>query len=445
MNENLSLLWEEVKKTYTTQYPDDNCENLLRNSKAINFNDDKLTVIVANQMMRKLLLNRSAQLSAILSQQCGKPTTIDVIALEAEENADQEIPVIEKNTSTIKDTVIDSHLDSRFTFKNFVVGNNTRFTHAAAQRVVENPGKIYNPLFVYGKPGLGKTHIIQAIGNAMKTKNPYANVLYITTEEFTNDLITAISKKTTENFHNKYRNLDCLIIDDIQQLKGKERTQEEFFNTFNALEQSHKQIIIASDRSPQEIETLQDRITSRMSKGFLGDIQEPDLETRLAILKAKAEERNLELNNECMNLIAQSITSNIRIMESICNKLALLNEMGEKITQDVISKEINKFGEKVKSDQITFANIMEVVTDYFGVTEEDLIGKKRNAEINKPRQIIMYLAKTVSNLTFKEIGNELGGRDHSTVMNGYDKIDKLVKAQDKMILSTIENIMSNLK
>lgn len=442
MDEKLTQLWDEVKKAYLTQYPEDNCENLLRNSQAISMDNDTLTVMVANQMMRKLILTRGQALTEVLSKLVGKPTGLNIVALEAEEAPEQ--PMQPLTPEKPAELIQDSHLDPRFTFASFVVGNNTRFTHAAAQRVVENPGKIYNPLFVYGKPGLGKTHLIQAIGNAMKAQNPYANILYTTTEEFTNDLITSISKKTTDVFHNKYRKLDCLIIDDIQQLKGKERTQEEFFNTFNALEQAHKQIIIASDRSPQEIETLQDRITSRMSKGFLGDIQEPDLETRLAILKAKAEERNLELSNECMNLIAQSITNNIRIMESLCNKLALIKEMGEKITQDIITKEINKFGEKVKKDQVTFTKIMEVVMDYFGVSEEDLIGKKRNAKINEPRQIIMYLAKIMSDLTFKEIGTELGGRDHSTVMNGYEKINKLVEKQDKIMLSTLENLKNLL-
>lgn len=445
MDEKLTLLWEEVKKNYITQYPEDNCENLLRNSKAISMENDTLVIMVANQIMRKLILNRSEQLTNVLSQQAGKPTKINVVALENDEQQEtinvETVPIqtVQQNLQQ------DSHLDSKYTFENFVVGNNTRFTHAAAQRVVEKPGKIYNPLFVYGKPGLGKTHLIQAIGNALKEKNPYANILYTTTEEFTNDLITAISKKTTDVFHNKYRKLDCLIIDDIQQLKGKERTQEEFFNTFNALEQSQKQIIIASDRSPQEIETLQDRITSRMSKGFLGDIQEPDLETRLAILKTKAEERNLILSNECMDLIAQSITNNIRIMESICNKLSLLYEMGETITQDIVAKEINKFGEKAKTDKKSFTDIVEAVTSYFGVTEEDLISKKRNAKINEPRQIIMYLAKTTSDLTFKEIGNELGGRDHSTVINGYEKINNLLSKQDKNMISTLENIKNLLK
>lgn len=447
MNEQIDILWQNLQKLYSTQYSQESCNQLLRNSKAVSLTDNQLTVIVANQLMRKALQNKTQIIESLLNQLTGQKITLDVVALEAtDDSANQDNDIIQDVAivESFKNN-FESHLDPKFTFKNFVVGNNTRFTYAAAQRVVEKPGNIYNPLFIYGNPGLGKTHLIQAIGNAIHDKNPNAKILYITTEGFTNDLINSIKSKTTNDFHNKYRKLDCLIIDDIQQLEGKERTQEEFFNTFNTLDQDHKQIIVASDRLPQNIKTLQDRIASRLARGFLGDIQNPDFETRLAILRLKAEERAIELDEECMSLIANSITTDIRIMESLCNKLALHKDIGEKITQAIIVKEINKLGEIIKVGEINIEKIINVVCDYYGITEEELLSNKRSAKISEPRQIVMYLARILTNLPFKEIGQELGDRDHSTVMHGYEKIYAQVKKNDKKMITNIDLLKNKIK
>ncbi|MDO4935227.1 MAG: chromosomal replication initiator protein DnaA [Phascolarctobacterium sp.] len=447
MKEQINKLWQNLQELYSTQYSHESCNQLLRNSKAVSLNDNQLTVVVANQLMRKALQNKASVIETLLSQLTNEKITLDIIALETD--PDKEIPQEEFNSEpSVPDNFqneFESHLDPKFTFKNFVVGNNTRFTFAAAQKVVEKPGNTYSPLFIYGNPGLGKTHLIQAIGNAIHEKNPAAKILYITTEGFTNDLINSIKSKTTNDFHNKYRKLDCLIIDDIQQLEGKERTQEEFFNTFNTLDQDHKQIIVASDRLPQNIKTLQDRIASRLSRGFLGDIQSPDFETRLAILRLKTEERGFSLDDECMSLIANSITTDIRIIESLCNKLALRKEIGEKITQAVIFKEINKLGEAVKVGEINIERIITVICDYYGITQEEVFSNKRSAKISEPRQIIMYLARTMTNLSFKEIGQELGGRDHSTVMHGFEKIYAQIQKNDKKLITTVDLLKNKLK
>lgn len=448
MKEQINKLWQNLQERYSTQYSQESCNQLLRNSKAVGLNNNQLTVVVANHLMRKALQNKSEIIENLLYNLTGKKISLDIIALENdfEDTTEQEkILVNEPFVPESFQDEFESHLDPKFTFKNFVVGNNTRFTFAAAQKVVEKPGNIYNPLFVYGNPGLGKTHLIQAIGNAIHDKNPSAKILYITTEGFTNDLINSIKSKTTNDFHNKYRRLDCLIIDDIQQLEGKERTQEEFFNTFNTLDQDHKQIIVASDRLPQNIKTLQDRIASRLSRGFLGDIQSPDFETRLAILRLKTEERGFTLDEECMSLIANSITTDIRIVESLCNKLALRKEIGEKITQAVIVKEINKLGEAVKVGEINIERIITIICDYYGITQEEIFSNKRSAKISEPRQIIMYLARTMTNLSFKEIGEELGGRDHSTVMHGFEKIYAQIQKNDKKLITTVDLLKNKLK
>ena len=250
---------------------------------------------------------------------------------------------------------------------------------------------------------------------------------------------------TTDTLHKKYRSLECLIIDDIQLLKGKEATQEEFFNTFNALDNAHKQIIIACDRPPQEIKTLEERITSRLARGFLGDIQEPDFETRLAILKVKLHERNINIDTECMNLVAASITSDIRLLESVCNNLKLLSDIGEKITQKIVMEIIEKHGTKVKHEGINFEEILLQVSEYYGLKKEDILSKRRDAKVNEPRQIVMYLARKLTGLTFDEIGKELGGRDHSTIMNGYEKIYKAINIKDKKISIAVSTLIKKLE
>jgi len=439
----LKNIWNNLTKNFQQKIGDEGIHQLLRNSRPVNLNGDTLLIFVPNQLMKKMFQTKLEIIEPIVSEVFNQKIHLNIDSLES---SDEDEPI---NPSPVfSDESVDkfnNNINPKFTFKNFIIGNNTRLVYAAAKRIVETPGKIYNPLFIYGKPGLGKTHLIQAVGNQLLEKNPKIKVYYTTTEAFTNDLIMAIQHKTTNIFHEKYRALDCLIIDDIQQLKGKERTQEEFFNTFNALESASKQVIVASDRVPQEIETLQDRITSRLQKGFLGDIQQPDFETRLAILNLKLEERNTILSDDCKNIIANTIKTDIRVMESVCNRLQILAEIGEKITQDVVMQELRKFSQNPTTQEITFDKIMEAVTEYYGITNEDILSKKRNAKINLPRQIIMYLTRKYTNLSLSQIGKELGGKDHSTIIHGFEKIEKSISNKETDIISSVEILTNKLK
>lgn len=422
---------------------DEGMHQLLRHSRPASLENNRLLVFVPNQLMKKMFQAKTEQIMPMLNNLFGQTICLNIESLESSE--DDDLPQNIPNNVEINNKNFNNNLNKKFSFDNFVKGNNTRLVLAAAMRIVETPGKIYNPLFIYGKPGLGKTHLIQAIGNQLQQNNPKMKILYTTTEAFTNDLILAIRHQTTETFHNKYRELDCLIIDDIQQLQGKERTQEEFFNTFNALESASKQVIIASDRIPQEIETLQDRITSRLSKGFLGDIQQPDFETRLAILNLKLEERGVLLSEECKNLITNTVKTDIRVIESVCNHLRVLSDIGEEITPDITMQELRKFSQEPMTQEITFEKIITVVSQYYGVSKDDILSKKRNAKINLPRQIIMYLARKYTNLSLSQIGKELGGKDHSTIIHGSDKINQAIEENDIEIISSLKMLENQFK
>lgn len=329
---------------------------------------------------------------------------------------------------------IESNLNPKYLFENFVIGNSNRFAHAAASKVSENPGYAYNPLFIYGGSGLGKTHLMHAIGNRLKQNNPGLQVLYISSESFTNEIVEAIFKKTTESFRQKYRNIDCLIIDDIQFLEGKEQTQVEFFHTFNALYEANKQIIISSDRPPQVIEYLEDRLRTRFAMGLKADIEPPDLETRMAIIRQKAASDNVELPNEVITLIATSITDNIREIEgtytSVIAKTGLMNIP---LTLENVKKILSEDGVNTsKAQSITIEDIANAVAKYYGINVNELSGKKRTQAIANSRQIAMYLCRELADFTYPKIGAFFGGRDHTTVIHAFEKISKSRKTDQKL-------------
>ena len=339
----------------------------------------------------------------------------------------------------------ESNLNPKYVFETFVIGNSNRFAHAAAQAVANNPAHAYNPLFLYGGVGLGKTHLMHAIGNRIKQNNPSMKVLYTSSEKFTNEIINSIQNKTTEAFRQKYRNIDCLIIDDIQFLKGKEQTQEEFFHTFNALKDADKQIIISSDRSPREIETLQDRLRSRFDQGLTADIQPPDLETRMAILRTKAASDKIELPNDVITLLATNIATNIREIEGAYNKIvAYTSLMDMPITVETAQKVLADMGNDVKTKQITFEGIIKVVADHYNVKEEELFNKKRTQNIAFPRQIAMYLCRELADLSYPRIGELFGGRDHTTVIHAYEKISKM-KADNLKLQTEMQEMVEILR
>ena len=339
------------------------------------------------------------------------------------------------------------NLNPKYTFDTFVIGNSNRFAHAACVAVAESPARAYNPLFLYGGVGLGKTHLMHAIGNRILENNTKSNVLYVTSEKFTNQLINAIKDNKTEMFRNKYRNIDALLIDDIQFIAGKDRVQEEFFHTFNTLREDGKQIIISSDKPPRDIEFLEDRLKSRFEWGLLADISCPDYETRLAILRKKAQDENIIIDDSILSDIATKIDSNIRELEGVFNKIVARASLTHSpITIELAENIINEF--KYESEKVISHDfIKETVAKYFSIDKDDLAGSKRSNDIAFPRQIAMYLCREVANMSFPQIGSAFGNRDHSTVMHGYNKIAKEMKEKNstKLIVESVKNIITSEK
>jgi chromosomal replication initiator protein len=319
----------------------------------------------------------------------------------------------------------DSFLNPKYTFDTFVIGNGNRFAHAASLAVAEAPAKAYNPLFIYGGVGLGKTHLMHAIGHYTTIQNPQSKVLYVSSEKFTNELINAIKDDRNENFRSKYRNIDVLLIDDIQFIAGKERTQEEFFHTFNALYEANKQIILSSDKPPKDINTLEERLRSRFEWGLIADIQPPDLETRIAILRKKAQLENLNVPNEIMVFIADKIASNIRELEGAMNRIIAYSQLTDStgsITLELANDALKDILSVRKTKMINIKSIQDMVTRYFDLKPDDLISKKRTRELSYPRQIAMYLCRELTDLSLPRVGEDFGGRDHTTVMHACEKI-----------------------
>ncbi|MFR2533892.1 MAG: chromosomal replication initiator protein DnaA [Clostridia bacterium] len=334
-------------------------------------------------------------------------------------------------------------LNPKYTFDTFVVGNNNRFAHAAALAVAEAPATSYNPLFIYGGVGLGKTHLMHAIGNEILRNNRNSNILYVTSEKFTNQLINAIKDNKNEQFRSKYRNIDVLLIDDIQFIAGKERVQEEFFHTFNTLHESGKQVIISSDRPPKDINLLEDRLKSRFEWGLIADISNADYETRLAILRKKAQIDNIIIDDEILSNIATRIDTNIRELEGALNKLiARASLINSPITMEMAEWAINEIVSS-KDKVISSEYIQETVAKYFNIDPKDLVSIKRSNDIAFPRQIAMYLCRNVPQLSLPQIGRDFGNRDHTTVMHACTKIEKEMKENPntKLIVDSVKNIL----
>jgi chromosomal replication initiator protein len=330
-------------------------------------------------------------------------------------------------------------LNLKFTFDRFVVGPSNRFAHAASMAVAESPAKAYNPLFIYGGVGLGKTHLMQAIGQAILFRWANRRVVYLSSERFTNELITAIQTKTTTRFRERYRTVDVLLIDDIHFIAEKEATQEEFFHTFNALYDAHKQIVMSSDRSPKEIAGLEERLVSRFEWGLVTDIQPPDLETRIAILRKKAEEAQVEVPNEVTAFIAQQITSNIRELEGALIRVIAYCNLFNKPRTAATAREVLKDMVREVSARVSLEEIQRRVASYFHIDLNELRGAKRQRSILYPRQVAMFLCRKLTEASLPEIGNAFGGRDHTTVMHAVEKIER-ESAQDLHKKQAIEQL-----
>lgn len=445
----LAEIWVKCKDKIRESFNNEQIFNIyIKPIIPLEVTDEYCKVAVKNNFFKNMLEeNYASVIEGILSGIIGKNIRLIIETMDSEHTpaTSDEVPTTTPkkeqqqlfNEKSANEEPNESNLNPKYVFETFVIGNSNRFAHAAAQAVANNPAHAYNPLFLYGGVGLGKTHLMHAIGNRIKQNNPSMKVLYTSSEKFTNEIINSIQNKTTEAFRQKYRNIDCLIIDDIQFLKGKEQTQEEFFHTFNALKDADKQIIISSDRSPREIETLQDRLRSRFDQGLTADIQPPDLETRMAILRTKAASDKIELPNDVITLLATNIATNIREIEGAYNKIvAYTSLMDMPITVETAQKVLADMGNDVKTKQITFEGIIKVVADHYNVKEEELFNKKRTQNIAFPRQIAMYLCRELADLSYPRIGELFGGRDHTTVIHAYEKISKMkadnIKLQTEM-------------
>ena len=342
-----------------------------------------------------------------------------------QEEADKS-QLINRALEVNRQVIQNANLNPRYTFDSFVVGANNNLAHAASLAVAESPGEIYNPLFIYGGVGLGKTHLMHSIGHFILKNNPQAKVLYVTSEKFTNELIDAIRNKnniSTTEFREKYRNNDILLIDDIQFIIGKESTQEEFFHTFNSLYEAKKQIIISSDKPPKEIETLEERLRSRFEWGLTVDIQSPDYETRMAILRKKEELEGYNIDNEVIKYIATNVKSNIRELEGALTKIVALSKLNkQEITIELAEEALKDLISPNETKEVTPELIIHVVADHFGITPLDISSQKRNKEVVFPRQIVMFLCRSMTDTPLQAIGKYLGGRDHTTIIHGYEKI-----------------------
>ncbi len=453
----LAEIWVKCKDKIRESFNNEQIFNIyIKPIIPLEVTDEYCKVAVKNNFFKNMLEeNYASVIEGILSGIIGKNIRLIIETMDSEHApaVSDEVPTTAPkkeqqqlfNEKSANDEPNESNLNPKYVFETFVIGNSNRFAHAAAQAVANNPAHAYNPLFLYGGVGLGKTHLMHAIGNRIKQNNPSMKVLYTSSEKFTNEIINSIQNKTTEAFRQKYRNIDCLIIDDIQFLKGKEQTQEEFFHTFNALKDADKQIIISSDRSPREIETLQDRLRSRFDQGLTADIQPPDLETRMAILRTKAASDKIELPNDVITLLATNIATNIREIEGAYNKIvAYTSLMDMPITVETAQKVLTDMGNDVKTKQITFEGIIKVVADHYNVKEEELFNKKRTQNIAFPRQIAMYLCRELADLSYPRIGELFGGRDHTTVIHAYEKISKM-KADNLKLQTEMQEMVEILR
>ncbi len=418
-------------------------------STAATINGDTLVISVPNDFARDWLESHYTEfIQESIYQLTEKNVKVQFIIPTLNnqtENTDVSVTGSKQTPSSPLNEDISSKLNEKYTFDTFVIGSGNRFAHAASLAVAEAPAKAYNPLFIYGGVGLGKTHLMQAIGHFILEHSPNLKVMYLSSEKFTNEFINSIRDNKTVDFRNRYRNIDILLIDDIQFIAGKEQTQEEFFHTFNALHEDGKQIIISSDRPPKEIPTLEDRLRSRFEWGLITDIQAPDLETRIAILRKKAKSENLEIDNDVLLYIANKINTNIRELEGALIRVVAYSSL---VNQDIDSELAVEALKNIISDEgpkiVNIPRIQEVVAHYYQMPVSDFKAKKRTKSVAFPRQIAMYLSRELTDCSLPKIGMEFGGRDHTTVIHAHEKITKQV-AIDTELQKVIETICKKLK
>ncbi|OWZ83472.1 chromosomal replication initiator protein DnaA [Natranaerobius trueperi] len=450
MSNEMTELWSSTLEKLEQQLSKPSFETWFQSTEPVDLNEKQLFVSVPNEFTKDWLNSRyKTSIENSLKEVSGKALKIRFLLpgekiKVSEQNTKEEES--EKNSQdTKKNNDNSTWLNPKYTFDTFVIGNANRFAHAASLAVAEAPAKAYNPLFIYGGVGLGKTHLMHAIGHYVLGHQPDYRVVYISSEKFTNEFINAIRDNKTVNFRNKYRNVDILLVDDIQFLAGKEQTQEEFFHTFNTLHENDKQIIISSDRPPKEIPTLEDRLRSRFEWGLITDIQPPDLETRIAILRKKAYLEKLDIPNDVIVYIANQVDTNIRELEGgLIRVIAYSSMANKKITKETAEEALKDILPNKQPKKITVEHIQKTVAQYFGLKVDDLKAKKRTRSVAFPRQIAMYLARELTDSSLPKIGDEFGGRDHTTVMHAHDKIVDDLKKENHLN-DTIDEIKDLLQ
>ncbi len=422
---NPSHAWQSVIGQLQMEMPKATFDTWVRDAQFLSFNDNTFTIGLKNAYARDWVENRlTSTISRTLTGIMNHTVDLNFIVSQQDISASSPAPAPVDRIDSVAEDIQNPSLAPKYTFENFVVGANNRLAHAASIAVAENPARAYNPLFLYGGVGLGKTHLLHAIGNACALNG--ARVLYVSSEEFTNDLINAIRSHTTQAFRDKYRAIDVLLIDDIQFIAGKESTQEEFFHTFNTLHSQDKQIVISSDRPPKAMNTLEERLRSRFEWGLTADIQPPDFETRLAILRFKAEQIGRVVPNDILDLIARRMQSNIRELEGALTRILAYSDLrGIPLTPDLVTSALSDMLPRQR--QIQPNQIIHLVAHSFGITEDNILGRDRSRQIALPRQVAMYLMREEANISLPQIGEALGGRDHTTVMYGCDKITDMME------------------
>ncbi|HLQ83315.1 MAG TPA: chromosomal replication initiator protein DnaA [Pseudogracilibacillus sp.] len=443
---NINELWNDILNKMKEKISKPSFETWLKHTEARDLQDDMFFVSVPNEFTKNWLDQRYTQvINSLLYEVTGSKLQVKFII--PDDQVDN-IKSDKMNLNQIKkpDNSIINMLNPKYTFDTFVVGSTNRFAHAASLAVAEAPAKSYNPLFIYGGVGLGKTHLMHAIGHYVLEHHPDKNVMYLSSEKFTNEFINSIMENKAENFRNKYRNVDILLVDDIQFLAGKEQTQEEFFHTFNTLHEENKQIIISSDRPPKEIPTLEERLRSRFEWGLITDISPPDLETRIAILSKKAKAEGLtDISNEVMHYIANQIDTNIRELEgALVRVVAYSSLVNEDINTELATEALKDIIPNKQPKMITPKVIQNIVAEKYDVKINDFLSKKRTRAIAYPRQIAMYLTRELTELSLPKIGQEFGGRDHTTVIHAHNKIIKELET-DENLANEIKSLMEEIK
>jgi chromosomal replication initiator protein len=431
---NAEMAWQSVLGQLQMEMPRASFDTWVRDTRPLSYERGILTIAVRNAYARDWLESRLAStVSRLLIGILNSNVAVDFIVSQGEDSlspgSEPDSESSSSETSLPATRARNATLNPRYTFESFVVGSGNRLAHAACQAVAEKPARAYNPLFVYGGVGLGKTHLLHAIGNACHDRG--LNVLYVSSEEFTNDMINAIRTHTTQAFREKYRSADVLLIDDIQFIAGKEGTQEEFFHTFNTLHGQDKQIIVSSDRPPKSLVTLEERLRSRFEWGLTADIQPPDLETRLAILRSKAERTGRAFSDDILDTIARRVHSNIRELEGALNRIIAFADLsGSLLTPALV--EVALADLLPQRGEIAPERIIELVAREWQVTVEALLGRDRSQKIAQPRQVAMYLLRKRTNCSLPQIGEILGGRDHSTVMYAIEKISNEIETKSDL-------------